>query len=296
MDSVTGFDGRAPDYVRRVEAALEACLPPAECAPKTLHQAMRYAILGGGKRIRPLLCYATGEVLGLAPGALDDAACALELVHGFSLVHDDLPAMDDDALRRGSPSVHKAFGTATAILAGDALQTLAFAVLAGGGSAPPRMAMARTLADATGSRGMTGGQMMDLEAEQRAISLAELEELDRRKTGCLIRASVLMACDAQPGLDAGARERLSTFAEHMGLAFQIRDDLLDVEGDEALTGKARGADVAQGKSTWPSLLGIAAARRRADEALARADEALAGMAQSTEPLRWLARYIVRRDY
>ncbi|HEX7341751.1 MAG TPA: farnesyl diphosphate synthase [Rhodanobacteraceae bacterium] len=294
---MTGFETRAPDYVERVEHALEARLPAADTAPTTLHQAMRYAILGGGKRIRPLLCYATGEVLGIDPDDLDDAACALEMIHGFSLVHDDLPAMDDDDLRRGQPTVHKAFGTATAILAGDALQTLAFSVLADGRNASAcRIGMVRTLAQATGSLGMTGGQVMDLEAEGRTIDLAALEELDRRKTGCLIRAGVLLACDALPGLDAGVRRNLDTFATHMGLAFQIRDDLLDVEGDIATLGKAIGADAAHGKSTWPSLLGVDAARDRADTAYAHALQALHGLGQSADPLRFMAEYIVQRNF
>ncbi len=297
MDSKTSFEARVPDYIDRVERALDARLPGADVAPASLHEAMRYAILGNGKRIRPLLCYATGEALGIPADDLDDAACAVEMVHGFSLVHDDLPAMDDDALRRGRPTVHKAFGTATAILAGDALQTLAFGVLADGRSASAcRIGMVRTLAWATGSLGMTGGQVMDLEAEGRSIPLADLEELDHRKTGCLIRASVLLACDALPGLDAGVRRRLDDFAVKMGLAFQIRDDLLDVEGDEKLLGKAAGADAAHAKSTWPSLLGVDAARQRADTAYAHAMQSLQVLGQAADPLRWMAQRIVHRNH
>lgn len=297
MDSTTRFESRVPAYIDRVEHALDTRLPAADASPSSLHEAMRYAMLGGGKRIRPLLCYATGEVLGLDPDDLDDAACAVEMIHGFSLVHDDLPAMDDDALRRGRPTVHKAFGTATAILAGDALQTLAFGVLADGKSASVcRIGMVRTLAEATGSLGMTGGQVMDLEAEGRAITLVELEELNRLKTGCLIRAGVLLACDALPGLDAGVRHDLDTFASRMGLAFQIRDDLLDVEGDENLTGKTGGADAAHGKSTWPSLLGVEAARQRADTTYNEAMQALQALGASADPLRWMAQRIVHRDH
>ncbi|HET7267609.1 MAG TPA: farnesyl diphosphate synthase [Oleiagrimonas sp.] len=297
VDSMTSFESRVPDYVDRAERALDARLPAAATAPSSLHEAMRYAILGGGKRVRPLLCYATGEVLGIDPDRLDDPACAVEMIHGFSLVHDDLPSMDDDALRRGRPTVHKAYGTAAAILAGDALQTLAFAVLADGKSASAsRIGMVRTLAQATGSLGMTGGQTMDLEAESRHVELAELEELNRRKTGCLIRAAVALACDALPGLDAGVRRRLGDFADSIGLAFQIRDDLLDVEGDENLTGKAGGADAAHGKSTWPGLLGLDAARQRADSAYSDAMQALQPLGDSADPLRWMAEYIVQRNH
>ncbi|HET7662198.1 MAG TPA: farnesyl diphosphate synthase [Rhodanobacteraceae bacterium] len=294
---MTSFETRATAYQERVEAALDHRLPAADTPPSSLHEAMRYAMLGGGKRIRPLLCYAAGETLGIEPDELDDAACAVEMIHGFSLVHDDLPAMDDDALRRGRPTVHKAFGTATAILAGDALQTLAFGVLADGSNASAcRIGMVRTLAEATGSIGMTGGQVMDLEAEGRTIALAELEELNRLKTGCLIRASVLLACDALPGLDAGVRRHLDIFASQIGLAFQIRDDLLDVEGDENLTGKAGGADAAHGKSTWPSLLGVEAARKRADAAYNEAMQALQTLGVIADPLRWMAQRIVHRNH
>jgi farnesyl diphosphate synthase len=297
VDRTIPFESSAPYYVERVERRLDTHLPAADCAPESLHTAMRYAILGAGKRVRPLLCYATGETLGLDPAQLDDAACAVELIHGYSLVHDDLPAMDDDAMRRGRPTVHKAFGTAIAILVGDALQTLAFGILADGASASAcRIGMVRTLADAAGSLGMTGGQVMDLEAEGRPIDLAALEELDRRKTGCLIRASILMACDALPGLDAGVRSHLDAFASAMGLAFQIRDDLLDVEGDEALTGKAGGADAAHGKSTWPGLLGVDAARHHADAAFASAMHELQPLGRAADPVRWMAEYIVRRNH
>lgn len=293
---MTRFEIRVDDYVDRVENALDARLPAAGTAPASLHEAMRYAILGGGKRIRPLLCYATGETLGIAAGQLDDAACAVELIHGFSLVHDDLPAMDDDDLRRGRPTVHKTFGTSTAILAGDALQTLAFSILTNGaGDSTSRIGMLRTLSEATGSTGMTGGQIMDLEAEGHRITLADLERLNRLKTGCLIRAGVLLACDALPGLDPGIRHSLDAFANHMGLAFQIRDDLLDVEGDQALTGKTGGADAAHDKSTWPSLLGIEAARQRAEAAYGEAMQALQQLGTTADPLRWMARHIVYRD-
>lgn len=292
-----GFADRVAGYVERFEQALDARLPGAHARPASLHTAMRYAALGGGKRIRPLLCYASGEVLGVAPDRLDDAACAVECVHVFSLVHDDLPAMDDDALRRGKPSTHAAFGVATAILAGDALQTRAFEVLAGDGvhDAAERLGMIAILAAATGSLGMTGGQSVDLESEGKQLAAADLEALDRDKTGRLIRAAVLMPCCAAPGLPRVSREALDRFAENMGLAFQIKDDVLDVEGDQALTGKTHGADAARGKATYPSLMGMDQARSRADALYAEALDALASFGDAAEPLRWMARYIVHRD-
>jgi farnesyl diphosphate synthase len=291
------FAERVPEYLERVERALDARLPLADARPASLHAAMRYAALGGGKRIRPLLCYASGEVLGVAPERLDDAACAVECVHVFSLVHDDLPAMDDDALRRGKPSTHAAFGEATAILAGDALQTRAFEILSGDGAreAAERLGMIAILAGATGSEGMTGGQAVDLESEGKQLTAADLEALDRDKTGKLIRAAVLMPTCAVSGLPAASRDALDRFAECMGLAFQIKDDVLDVEGEQALTGKTHGADAARGKATYPSLLGMDNAKRRADGLYADALAALERFGDAAEPLRWMARYIVHRD-
>lgn len=291
------FVDRVSGYLERVELALDARLPAAEERPASLHAAMRYAALGGGKRMRPLLCYASGEVLGVAPARLDDAACAVECVHVFSLIHDDLPAMDDDALRRGKPSTHVAFGEATAILAGDALQTCAFEILAGDGKqqAAERLGMVAILAAATGSQGMTGGQAVDLESEGKQISAAELEALDRDKTGRLIRAAVLMPCCAVPDLPAASRAALDRFVECVGLAFQIRDDLLDIEGEQALTGKTHGADAARGKATYPSLMGMESAKHRADALYAEALAALEPFGDAAEPLRWMARYIVHRD-
>ena len=291
------FADRVPEYLERVERALDARLPAADARPASLHAAIRYAALGGGKRIRPLLCYASGEVLGVAPGRLDDAACALECVHVFSLVHDDLPAMDDDALRRGKPSTHAAFGEATAILAGDGLQTRAFEILAGDGTrdAVERLGMIAILAGAAGSQGMTGGQAVDLESEGKQLAATDLEALDRDKTGKLIRAAVLMPTCAAPDLPDDSRDALDRFAECMGLAFQIKDDVLDVEGEQALTGKTHGADAARGKATYPSLMGMDNAKRRADALYADALAALERFGDAAEPLRWMARYIVHRD-
>ncbi|HEX7324578.1 MAG TPA: farnesyl diphosphate synthase [Rhodanobacteraceae bacterium] len=291
------FAERVPGYRERVERALEIRLPPAAARPAALHAAMRYAVLGGGKRVRPLLCYAAGELLGVDPEKLDAAACAVECIHAYSLVHDDLPAMDDDALRRGKPSTHKAFGVAMAILAGDALQTRAFEILAGDGTdeVAARLGMLAVLAGATGSRGMAGGQAVDLESEGKQLAAADLEALDRDKTGKLIRAAVLMPCCAVAGLPSSTRDALDRFAEDMGLAFQIRDDVLDVEGEQALMGKTHGADAARGKATYPSLMGMDNAKRRADALYASALAALEPFGDAAEPLRWMARNIVQRD-
>ncbi|MGH8124353.1 MAG: polyprenyl synthetase family protein [Rhodanobacteraceae bacterium] len=291
------FADRVRGYQERVEQALAGRLPAEGTRPAGLHAAMRYAVLGGGKRIRPLLCYASGEVLGIAAERLDDAACAVECVHVFSLVHDDLPAMDDDALRRGKPSTHAAFGVAAAILAGDALQTRAFEILAGDGvqAAAERLGMVAVLASATGSLGMTGGQAVDLESEGKPLTVADLEALDRDKTGKLIRAAVLMPCCAVPDLPRAKHDALDRFAANVGLAFQIKDDVLDIEGDQALTGKTHGADAARGKATYPSLLGLDNARQRADALYADALAALEPFGDAAEPLRWMARWIVQRD-
>ncbi len=290
------FESRVEDYRTRVEHLLDMHLPNPKAEPHSLHQAMRYATLGGGKRMRPLLCYAAAETLGLQPEAVDDAACAVELIHAFSLIHDDLPAMDDDALRRGRPTTHVAFNVATAILAGDALQTLAFCVLSNAhGNAEARIAMVRALAEATGSLGMTGGQAVDLESEHRRLDLAQLEDMHRRKTGCLIRACVKLACLAAPDADAETCAALDRFASLVGLAFQIRDDLLDVQGDTAVIGKAQGADAAHGKSTFPALLGTQGASERCDMLYAEALRTLDPLDDAAQPLRWIAGYIVHRD-
>jgi len=281
----------------RVEAALEARLPAATAPPKRLHEAMRYAVLGGGKRIRPLLVYAAGAVVGTPAESLDDAASAVELVHAYSLVHDDLPAMDDDDLRRGRPTCHRAFDEATAILAGDALQTLAFEVLcAGPGDPATRLAMVQTLAAASGSRGMAGGQAFDLAAVGRELTLVELERLHIHKTGALIRASVRLGTLGAPAADPAVVRSLDRYAKCIGLAFQIQDDILDVEGDPALIGKTRGKDAAQNKPTYPALLGLAGAREKCGLLLEDAHDCLANLGEAAQPLRWLADYIVARSH
>ncbi len=281
----------------RCQAALERSLPAADIHPTRLHSAMRYAALGAGKRIRPTLIYATARTIGLDPQVVDSAACAVELIHAYSLVHDDLPAMDDDDLRRGRLTCHKAFDEATAILVGDALQTLAFQVLALDEALPAavRVAMLATLARASGSRGMAGGQAMDLAAESQAPDLAMLEAIHIHKTGALIRAGVRMATLAKPDLAPQVAERLDRYAKCLGLAFQIRDDILDVEGDAAVIGKTSGKDQAQEKATYPALMGLGPAREAAEGLIGEALGCLADLGPGADPLRWVADYMVRRE-
>ena len=288
-------------YQARATRALDQRLPAAELHPGDLHQAMRYAVLGGGKRIRPTLVYAAGAAVGAIPEVLDGPACAVELIHAYSLIHDDLPAMDNDDLRHGQPSCHKAFGEALAILAGDALQALAFQVLSQDASmvADPviRLRMMGVLAQAAGSRGMAGGQAIDLAAVGRGdLSLAELENMHIHKTGALIRASVLLGALSQSAIDPVALERLDCYAKCIGLAFQIRDDILDVIGDTATLGKAQGADRALGKPTYPALLGLDGARIHARALYDEALTSLEPLGAEAEALRWIASYIVDRAY
>lgn len=284
-------------WLQRVERKLDQVLPPADAAPRRLHEAMRYSVLGGGKRVRPLLVYGTGAALDLDPARLDAPAVAIELMHAFSLVHDDLPAMDDDDLRRGRPTAHKAYDEATAILAADALQPLAFQTLAMDPdvacSAEARLLMIDELARACGSTGMTGGQSIDLCSEGQRLSAAELEHMYRLKTGCLLEASVLCAAHLAE-CSAAQKQQLRRFIGSLGLAFQIRDDILDIEGDTATIGKQQGADIARDKATWPALFGLDGAKQRAQELL---DEALAEidtLGAGADPLRGIARFIVDR--
>jgi farnesyl diphosphate synthase len=281
----------------RVEAALDGALPRASESPQRLHGAMRHATLDGGKRIRPLLVYAAGTAFGANVTALDAPAAAVELIHAYSLAHDDLPAMDDDALRRGKPTVHVAFGEAMAILAGDALQSLAFELLS---TAPfadgVRVALLRELSAAAGAGGMCGGQALDIDATGgKALSLAELERLHALKTGALLRASIRMGAIAA-GADAGQCVQLDRYADALGLAFQIRDDLLDVEGDSATLGKSVGKDAAQAKATFPAVLGASASRSRL-QALAEAmTSALAPLGERAVVLAALGREVIARRH
>ena len=288
-------DARPARWRARVEATLFAALPAAETPPRRLHAAMRHATLDGGKRMRPLLVYATGGAFGCDDAALDHAAAAVELVHAYSLVHDDLPAMDDDELRRGKPTVHVAFDEATAILAGDALQSLAFELLARAPQpAQARVAMLLELASAAGARGMCGGQALDIEATGQRIDIGELQRLHALKTGALLRASVRLGALAA-GVEAEAAAGLDRFADALGLAFQIRDDLLDIEGDSATLGKTAGKDVAHDKATFPALLGIEASRARLRELQASMQEALAPFGSRTDALAALGRDAIQRD-
>ncbi len=291
---------RVERYRLRVEAALDQLLPAASRPPERLHEAMRYAVLGPGKRVRPILCYLTGDAVGVEPARLDGPAAAVEIIHAYSLVHDDLPAMDDDDLRRGRPTTHRAFDEATAILAGDALQVLAFEILATDPamveSAAARLAVIRVLAAASGTGGMAGGQAMDLAAVGARLSLAEVEEMHRRKTGALIEASVLMAADSQPGLPAARRAALARYATALGLSFQIVDDLLDVEGEAIVVGKPVRADAASEKPTFPAMAGVAAAHARVEALCAESLDALEGFGPEADGLRELARYVATRRH
>ena len=284
----------------RVEAALQRALPTENTLPTRLHQAMRYSALSGGKRVRPLLVYAAGQSVGVSPERLDGPACAVELIHAYSLVHDDLPAMDDDDLRRNQPTCHKAFDEATAILVGDALQTLAFQVLCCGegmqADAETRLRMLEILTRASGSRGMAGGQAIDLESVGKELNLAELEILHIHKTGALIRASVRLATLMDPDIEAEKTQALDRYAKCIGLAFQIRDDILDVEGDTEILGKTQGKDRAQDKPTYPALLGLNGAREKAQELLEESMHCLSGFAEEADPLRWIAEYIIGRQH
>jgi geranylgeranyl pyrophosphate synthase len=286
-------------YQARIEKTLENWLPEASINPSRLHEAMRYSSLEGGKRVRPALTYLTGQVLGVAPAALDGPACAVELIHVYSLIHDDLPAMDDDALRRGKPTCHIQFDEATAILAGDALQALAFYILVHDpdmvDDAHTRLQMVETLAQAGGSRGMAGGQAIDLAAVGKSVSLAELENMHIHKTGALIRASVRLGALSAPEIDSEIMERLDHYAKCVGLAFQIRDDILDVEGDTETLGKTQGADQALNKPTYPALLGMKEAKQRARDLHQEAIDSLSPLGEKSEPLRELAEYIINRQ-
>ena len=291
------FSDRIEYYTDRVHRKLDIALPAKDTAPATLHEAMRYAVFNGGKRVRPLLVYATGECLDVDTDLLDAPAAAIELIHAFSLVHDDLPAMDDDDLRRGQPTVHKQFNEATAILAADALQPLAFAVLASidQAPAPARVELVRLLAEACGSIGMTGGQAIDLDAEGVSLNAAELEHMFALKTGALIRASILSARALATGLPGDKADALDSFARAIGVAFQIRDDLLDVEGKTEVIGKPAGSDERHDKATYPALFGVDASLRRCNELLQIGMQHLDTLGQAAEPLRWLANYIVARE-
>jgi farnesyl diphosphate synthase len=284
-------------YQVRIEQVLDRCLALPDSGTARLREGMRYSVLGGGKRLRPVLVYTTGRSLGAPLERLDIPAAAVELVHVYSLVHDDLPAMDDDDLRRGRPTCHRAFDEATAILVGDALQALAFDVLAHDASGAPaaaRLEMIRILARASGTSGMAGGQAIDLASVGQSLTSSAVENMHRRKTGALIQCSVLLGATAA-GLTHGPElDALARFGADVGLAFQIQDDILDIEGETAVIGKAAGADIARNKPTYPSTVGLPAARARAQELCDGAIAALAPLGERAQPLAELARFVVNR--
>jgi farnesyl diphosphate synthase len=284
----------------RVEKALDSRLPAENILPKKLHQAMRYTVLNGGKRMRPMLTYSAGTALGLPDGILDGPACAVELIHVYSLIHDDLPAMDDDDLRRGKATCHIAYDEATAILTGDALQALAFEVLANDPTikvdAAGRLKMITTLTKASGSQGMVGGQAIDLESVGTMLTLPELENMHIHKTGALIRASVNMAALAKPDLDSAVAKKLDHYAKCIGLSFQVKDDILDEESDTATLGKTQGKDQDNNKPTYPALLGLSGAKQKAQELHEQAIESLSGFGSEADLLRDLSLYIIQRDH
>ena len=286
-------------YQIRVEKALDKWLPESGIQPNYLHDAMRYAVLGQGKRIRPVLVYSSGSAFGVDLAELDGPASAVEIIHAYSLIHDDLPAMDDDELRRGKPTCHVAYDEATAILAGDALQALAFHVLAHDPdikvNAEQRIRMIDILAVASGSRGMAGGQAIDLEAVGKKLNIAELENMHIHKTGALIRASVELGALSSPELDDERLECVSHFAKCIGLAFQVQDDILDIESDTETLGKPQGSDQARNKPTYPELLGMKGAKEVARNLHDEAIESLKDFDEKADMLRGIADYIVKRE-
>jgi geranylgeranyl diphosphate synthase, type II len=282
----------------RVNAALDNLFQAPSPELTRLYAAMRYSVMNGGKRVRPLLAYAACEALGSPPELANGAACAVELIHAYSLVHDDLPAMDDDDLRRGQPTTHKAFDEACAILAGDGLQSLAFSVLLDPNLTPQdadtRLSMVKALASAAGPAGMVGGQAIDLGSVGLKLDQTALAFMHRHKTGALIEASIKLGALASGRAEKTELKSLQTYAQAIGLAFQVQDDILDVESDTATLGKRQGADIARDKPTYPSLLGLDAAKSYALELRDQALHALRPFDAAAEPLRELARYIVDR--
>lgn len=293
------FRDEAADYVTAVNECLASSLADRE-TPRRLGEAMRYAVLGGGKRVRPLLVYAAGRLVAAERAPLDAAATAVELVHSYSLIHDDLPAMDDDDLRRGQPTLHVAYDEATAILAGDALLTLAFELLTRDSAAWPRDGAAaeavRLLARSAGGAGMVGGQVLDLGMEGGSPEAAEIERMFTLKTGALIRASILLGATAgAEALESSRASRLAEFADCVGICFQLQDDILDVAGESEAIGKPLGSDAARDKPNYALRFGLETARARAESLYEQSLQALEVFGQAAEPLRWMAAYITRRD-
>ncbi|NYE63934.1 farnesyl diphosphate synthase [Duganella sp. 1224] len=288
------------DWMKTVQAGsendLSAFLPAADAIPARLHAAMRYALLGGGKRVRPLLVYAAGALFGADASTLSRAAAAVEMIHAYSLVHDDMPCMDDDELRRGKPTVHVAYDEATALLVGDALQSQAFMVLAAADQVPPAraLAMVRLLAQASGSAGMCGGQAIDLDSVGLSLTLEQLEQMHQLKTGALLRASVVLGALAGKDLSDEELNALNVYARAIGLAFQVVDDVLDATADSATLGKTAGKDAADNKPTYVSILGLEPSRALAEQLRRDAHAALAPFGEKALRLRELADLIVQR--
>lgn len=283
----------------RIENYLDSRLPATDCVPNRLHKAMRYSVLGGGKRVRPLLSFAAGELAGADVARVTIVAAAVELIHAYSLVHDDLPCMDDDILRRGKPTCHIEFDEATALLTGDSLQTLAFELLAENrlaDNAETQLAMISQLALASGSRGMAGGQAFDLDSVGKTLTLPELEFMHIHKTGALIRAAVILGARCSARLDDTQMGKLDHFAKCVGLAFQVVDDLLDAEASTATLGKTAGKDAENNKPTYVSILGVAQARELAEKLQHDADDALAGFGESAFRLRQVTEFIIKRKF
>lgn len=284
------------DYADRVNQQLTQRLPLDTDAPKTLHKAIRYSVLGGGKRIRPALVYATGEAFSTDIKTLDCAACAVELMHCYSLIHDDLPAMDDDDLRRGQPTCHKAFDEATAILAGDAIQAQAFGMLADDdASHKQRVHMIQQLAKSSGSLGMAGGQAIDLASVNKKLNVEQLTTMHTLKTAALIQASVLMAVIASDMDEPDTFAHFAHFSEKVGLAFQIRDDILDIQADTETLGKPQGSDAAQNKPTYPSIVGVEQAENTANNLLQEALDEIKDLDARADKLRAISKYMVTRN-
>ncbi len=292
------FESLVGQYQQRVDAALDRWLPPADVNPMRLHQAMRYAVLAPGKRVRPVLVYATATALGIDLDRVDGAACAVEIIHAYSLIHDDLPAMDDDDLRRGRPTCHREFDEATAILAGDALQALAFYIISHDPEmttdASARLQMIKNLSLFSGSRGMAGGQAIDLAAVGKSLNIAELETMHIHKTGALIRTCVQLAALSTDNLGKTQFQALDSYAKCIGLSFQVQDDILDVTGDTSTLGKTQGADSARDKPTFPSVIGLEASQEKALELHHKALQTLSIFGEEADILRYISAWFVER--
>ena len=284
----------------RINVFLQKKLEQLTINDKKLHQAMSYGLLIGGKRIRPYLAYITGEALGVNINDLDGIAAALECIHAYSLLHDDLPAMDDDDLRRGKPTCHKAFDEATAILAGDSLQTLAFDILSNhnfsDANKPKQLKLIQQLVTASGYQGMCGGQALDLSATDKAISLVQLETLHSLKTGALLEASVLMAAECADKISVQDKQALKEYAQLVGLAYQVQDDIIDITSTQEQLGKPSGSDLASNKSTYPALLGLHGAQLKAENLFQQALQALARLPYNTQSLADFATFIIKRSH